>query len=84
MDKLTDGCEIVRQGEGYFCLEHGTPVEDGSARCDSFVRRRVFERADELTKKQIEDYVSRVLGIKEGKHYRRLVERPASRTPDSP
>jgi hypothetical protein len=75
LDELTRGCEIDLRADGKYCVVHAKPVEDGATRCEAFVRRTVFGPADEPTKRQTEEYVRRVLGIKEGKTYRRLVER---------
>jgi hypothetical protein len=75
LDELTKGCEIDLRGDRKYCVVHERQVEEGATRCDAFVRRSVFGPASEPTKRQTEEYVRRVLGIKEGKTYRRLVER---------
>jgi hypothetical protein len=72
--ELTGGCEVSKFAEGLFCLKHGRPVETGEVRCDSFVRRRSYAGGEDPTKRQIEDYVRGVLGIKTGKNFRRLVD----------
>jgi hypothetical protein len=71
--ELTEGCEVGRLAEGFYCLRHGRPIEEGSTRCDSF-ERRSSHAGEDPTKRQIEDYVRGVLGIKTGKNFRRLVD----------
>ena len=72
--ELTGGCEVGRLPEGFFCLKHGRQVQEGSTRCDSFARHPSHAEGEDPTKRQIEDYVRGVLGIKTGKNFRRLVD----------
>jgi len=83
LEELTRGCEIEARREGRYCLVHDKPVSEGETRCEDFVRRSVFGQAYEPTKRATEEYVRRVLGVKDEKTYRRLVERCSKVPPSS-
>jgi hypothetical protein len=48
-------------------------VQRDATRCDSFRSRRSFENYEDLVQRITEEYVRDVLGIKEGRNYKRLL-----------
>ena len=74
MAELTEGCEVIGFEGEFFCMIHGRQVEKGDTRCDSFARRPSHNNGEDPTRRQIEDYVRGVLGIRTGKNFRRLVD----------
>jgi len=48
-------------------------VKEGEAECGVSTRRRSSPDIKEVTRRQFEEYVRNILGIKKGRNYRRLV-----------
>ena len=73
LSAFNEDCEIRRTTSGCFCKKHGRPVQRDATRCDSFVRRRSFENYEDFVERFTAEYVRNVLGIKEGRNYKRLL-----------
>ena len=66
------GCEIVDSQNGAYCIKHGKHAQPGAARCGS---KGAQVDPETYTRMHLEEYVRGVLGIREGRTFRRLVER---------
>jgi len=72
--ELTGGCGVCEYYNG-MCQKHGIPVTKESPRCSSFVRRSLFLNEDDARKRQFQEYVNNMLGIRKEETVRRLVGR---------
>jgi hypothetical protein len=60
---LTGICDVVERNDGTYCEKHQRRVKRGDTRCD-YIAERLAEGQDK-SKKQIQEYVNDVLGIRD-------------------
>lgn len=69
---LTGGCQVTQRPQGPYCEKHGRPVPPGGVACDYVSTRFASNDSEDRSRKQMEQYVSEVLGVRSPENVRRL------------
>lgn len=68
---ITAECHISEREDGTYCEKHGRKVSFGAVRCD-YLANRFSEGQEVEPKKQVQQYVNEILGIRNPNTVRRL------------